>query len=990
MNDKLSQKLFSFEFIKNKLSTRARRALEDLGITSTQQFLALTEEEILNLWYCGKHTWHEIANLQRRLSRKIGFSPEEFFRSATKPFQQNGDDVVIMEYITQQLSTRARHAIKKLNIDGVAGFLSLKRHQVLSLKGIGKTTWQEIELIRSEIMNLQGISSPVSDPVEKASPLGSEPVSPQRLAELPFFSGISVEGITPDSLHESYMPNTSIEDLVLPPRARKALCAMKMLKVGEILLTCPQQFLRIPNFGKRSLNVIQNSLREFILGEQGFLPPSQIQYNSFEQMMHDWLKLKINNQKYILVFIYWIGIGTSNVPTFEECGKTFGITRERIRQIVCKVYAQLSVPSSRRVVKKFWDIVDYAIRSSGGIIAISALSQRITSHFKWSTTISTACLARVLKINNQLNISGGTEVTIPSQPCLNCDRIAHELCRIVSESKEIPFTNGVSSLILYCKTYCTHRNNLETFSESFLKKLIAEKPYLKDKVRLQNYYLYETDRFILRYGSVSDAAPLILKLTGESMHFTNVCRELRLWRHNNISKEQVHTALINSNDVLRWGRGVFIHRDHISCSGFLLRTIAEWVFKVLKDDIPCITIYKIYEQFCNRCQHENIPNPEALYDSLKKIKGHGLALPRYPILYRDDDIGKHIPLSILIEQWIEEQGGTVTIQEIKHFLCDKIGFKQSHLSQILSNTPNILRKDRGYIHISATGISRDRVEDLLRYGKEWVRRERHISVQKIFTEKQISCRIVGITDPRMLYSVFQLFASDEVECPGYPRLVSSDSPVHTRGIIAEVSRYIREKQSLCTYEELEKHFIQGLGYREQTIYAVVHMKDVFRYLPNCLVHASTIQWSSSKEAELLRIMQIDFEEAIRRGNPCARLDWLLEDKEYALPSLGGELSWTSTLLASIADRMPCVSVLGNAHNAYVIHPNSLSIASFGDLVGYILKTSFKGAANLNKFSDTLRKIGIVKRRLTSNMITYEDPVEIVDHEVVLKELRHHA
>lgn len=890
------------------------------------------------------------------------------------------------------LTVRARNVLQSNHLLTLKDIIEFGFENIITLRNAGKKTCDEISRVVKPYVNALNLdeSTKADSQEDNFAEFSNNSATPEVLKKLPIFSGVAMEGVTPDNLHCSYRSGESLEELVLPPRAKNVINAARLHTVGDILITSHEVLLRHRNLGRSSLAVIQKAIYEFILGEQDTVL-NKIKYDSFEQMMLSWFEQCKIKKKYMLIYVTWIGVNTSKAFTLDECGKTFGLTRERIRQILRKVITQLASAPFRKLLNEFWTVVVQIVRDSGGVIALSELSQHIATQFRWPRVPAALSLARVLELNSQSGIFIEDDVVLLSQNCLACNGICQELQGLLLEKQELSSAVVATALVNYCKLFCTQEGRGAIwFSEAFMVMLLTKNTSSRGIFRLQDHVFYTDDRYILRFGSVRSAAPLILKLARKPLHFLDVSRQLRKWQHYDISERATHGALSDSNEVLRWGRGVFVHRDCVDCPPSLLQMLALWALEALKDDVPCITIYKLYKQFSNQCQQAGLPNPDALYDCLRIARGHGLVLPRFPFIYNDSGVVNHVPISILVEQWLTEQEEVVSKQELRRFICDKIGFKSFQCDQIISRLSNVLLSSQGYIHISTTGLSKGRVEDLLRYGKERVCREKHLSVLKIFTEKQVSCRLVGIADQRMLYSVFQLFASDEIDCPGYPQLVSLDSSNRPQGIIAEVREYIREKQTLCTFDELERHFVEKLGYREQTIYAVVQAEDIFRYLPSCLVHINTIHWSSSKQAELLRVMKTAFEEALRRGDACAKISWILEGMEHLLPSLSNQLNWTSTLIASIAERIPEVSVLGNARNAYVIQPNTLGIISFGDLVAHILKMSFNGAANLITFSEALRKMGIVKKHLTSSMLTEADPVKIIGQEVVSRELCHYA
>ncbi len=78
--------------------------------------------------------------------------------------------------------------------------------------------------------------------------------------------------------------------------------------------------------------------------------------------------------------------------------------------------------------------------------------------------------------------------------------------------------------------------------------------------------------------------------------------------------------------------------------------------------------------------------------------------------------------------------------------------------------------------------------------------------------------------------------------------------------------------------------------------------------------------------------------------------------------------------------------MGNNRNAYVTSLNKSNIETFEDLIYYILKYDYSGAANLTSFEKDIRKIGIIKKTLTVGMLGDLKKVCIVGKEILLTEL----
>jgi hypothetical protein len=371
---------------------------------------------------------------------------------------------------------------------------------------------------------------------------------------------------------------------------------------------------------------------------------------------------------------------------------------------------------------------------------------------------------------------------------------------------------------------------------------------------------------------------------------------------------------------------------------------------------------------------------------LREIDDPALLYPRLPYVYRHQQSVAHVPLYLTIEEWLEEAAEPVPQRRLRELVCDEMGFKSFQFDQLLGRLPNTVRTDAGeFVHLSTLGIKRQEIRGLVDYARDLVNRLGHVSATRLYRDKEVTCHLLGITGPVMLHSLLQLHGDDDLDMRQYPlvRLPGSSSKERSRGITEQVAAFLREQDRPCSYHEIEERFVGSLGYRAGTVLNVVNRDDVFRYLQSCVIHRAVVEWSEAKQAVLEAIAAQLFLECEKAGKWCGTCEDLLELYEDRLPQLANGITWTRRLLADLLDRGKSLTVLGNAHNAYVAQPNRSDIHNLDDLVWHIVQAEYRGAATVDEVSATLRRYGVIRKQLTASMLRDQHRVVLSGHIVTL-------
>ncbi|MFH1769085.1 MAG: hypothetical protein ABH833_00265 [Parcubacteria group bacterium] len=347
-------------------------------------------------------------------------------------------------------------------------------------------------------------------------------------------------------------------------------------------------------------------------------------------------------------------------------------------------------------------------------------------------------------------------------------------------------------------------------------------------------------------------------------------------------------------------------------------------------------------------------------------------------------------MPLIIEEFIKEAGGPVSMNEIREFAIEGINVKQFMLNQYIDRAPNIIRIKRGtYLHTDYLKIEEQKLSEIISHVRSILSKEDHVSIKKIFNDQKINCKLMGIHSPEALFSVLQLKTSDIIHFQSYPQIrLMGGNDTERRGILKEVSLYISNKKAPCSIQELYEHYVEHLGYNEQTIYWATYGDEIYHYLRGCVIHKDTIDWTEEKQEQIESVARDIYKQSVKAGSCYGLIDTLIESD--ALPQLGNDVYWTQLLISDLLKCQNNFIVIGSRKNVFLPLPNEFGIQTFEDFLYEILKRDYNGAINLEILNVELADSGIITKGVTKSMLDKSTKVTIVGHEIMLTELAHYA
>jgi len=727
-------------------------------------------------------------------------------------------------------------------------------------------------------------------------------------------------------------------------------------------------------------------------------------WHSFESMVTTWISNNAKRGRDIQVLIQRMGLTSNKQETLESIAKELRITREHVRQIESKLVNMLKRPSYFEELLPLWIVIESFLQDVG-ILSVSELALQLQSYFKWEQPPHQHALIYLIievgpesVFRKDLYNNGDREFIFAKNfLCNDCIQVYDYLKKVVSNSEEISLIEATNILDMFCRKQCSRDYKYYFhFTHAFIDFLLVSNERLNEHIRKKEDKLYSINRWNLRYGNFSSLVESILKSSSRAMHFKEVFDEAKKLRPEDslLSERYVHAILSGSQKVLLWERGTFVHKENLAAFPYgLIREIEDWIATKLKQNIPFVSVSGAFLAFKDRCINAGIPSEYALYSCLKMSGDIFFVFEHFPRIYSKKSIKEKLPMPMVIEEFIRESNGPVSLTDLRKYAVDALHLKEFMLNQYLSRVPNIINTRGTYIHTDNLKIKKKELTEIITYVKNILAKEKHISVHKVFNDKRVSCKTAGIDSPELLFSLLQFYEDDEIEAQKYPQLrlaLETENNKRRSGILYEVAAYIKNKHSFCTYQELEDYFVKKLGYSERTVYFIVYRDYIYKYLPSCLIHHDIIEWTEEKQKQLGKVALQVYSDAVAAGKYYGLVENIIEIEYDNLPILANDICWTEMLLAELLNKSSNFKVIGSRKNAFVTLPNKFNIETFEDLLYVILKNDYNGAANLEEFARDLKEIGIIERGITKSMLDNSEKVTILGGEIILTELIYNA
>ncbi len=265
--------------------------------------------------------------------------------------------------------------------------------------------------------------------------------------------------------------------------------------------------------------------------------------------------------------------------TLESIGRTFNVTRERVRQIEKIALSKLKRTLTNTKLKYINEVGHAILKENGGLLLEQELVNKILSTIDKSENVDAYIVRLALTISHDLTNLEKTNMftsawhlsTISQEEIVD---VLNQAISILKDTKEVVEKGE------FHKTLLDKKFNIEDISESFFESVLKIDQRLKI---VDEGYGLMTWRHI-NPKSIRDKAYIVLKKTKKPLHFVDIASKITDSGFDKkvVTVQAVHNELIRYPQFVLVGRGLYALKEW----GFQDGTVSDIIQSLLEKKSP--------------------------------------------------------------------------------------------------------------------------------------------------------------------------------------------------------------------------------------------------------------------------------------------------------------------------------------------------------------------------------------------------------------------
>lgn len=270
------------------------------------------------------------------------------------------------------------------------------------------------------------------------------------------------------------------------------------------------------------------------------------------------------------------GLSTGKTETLAEIGEALGVTRERVRQIEAAARVKLAQAATQPPLSAITALAVAELRERGGIVARSVLENEFLPKAQQGP-IGNASLSLLLELIPDIR-------RVPESKQIRT-------CYTLSASHEQALTDTVKAAGAVLKE-AKRPLTIDELSGRLTSDQVGDFGHLLNDALLESA-LQAGTQFVPvgeRWGlaswrdinpkNIRDKTLYMLKQVETPLHFTEIAERIRgaKFDHKRVTDQAVHNELINGDEFVLIGRGIYALKDW----GYIEGTVADVIADVLE------------------------------------------------------------------------------------------------------------------------------------------------------------------------------------------------------------------------------------------------------------------------------------------------------------------------------------------------------------------------------------------------------------------------
>ena len=267
------------------------------------------------------------------------------------------------------------------------------------------------------------------------------------------------------------------------------------------------------------------------------------------------------------------GLSGSKPKTLEEIGKTYGITRERVRQILAGAFTAVKQRREDPIFVALSERIETAVKERSGIVSVDDLFKALASDSKTEAGALSFFLECVKNVKDERETKDRVRSYSIASFSFESWEAVHDIAVAIAKETE----NALSEDEFFMKA---KKKGLSVDRDTFfgylaVSSLIRRNPFGR-------WGLTESSEITPR--GTREKAYLVLKMHGSPMHFKDIAKRIDQTglqkRGRSTHPQTVHNELIKDNKFVLVGRGLYA----LSEWGFEKGTVREVIDAVLRTE----------------------------------------------------------------------------------------------------------------------------------------------------------------------------------------------------------------------------------------------------------------------------------------------------------------------------------------------------------------------------------------------------------------------
>ena len=914
------------------LSTRSYRRFTWLGIETIGDLIKFTGSDLLKIKNLGVISLDEINSKLENIGLRLGMNNfnEDQLNDAQKLFLKKN-----IEYCN--FSIRSLKCLRNLGIQTIADLIRKKESELLKEKNFAAKSLNEIKSLLGKFNMFLGMSIPDEEFTNAAVEYNHTiyPIFKGTPHELKHFGKIEPELLELDLSLCDFKDNEIVLlrkhgidkfiDLLYADYQRVLLIFENEKKTEKIVMKASLFLDKLINE-----SIVEcKSLRDWLAYAKNELSAHQI----FEKIFKKKKYIEIFKRRYC----------KEKGETFREIGRVVSFSPERVRQ-VCSNLLTVLYKSLLLPFRIFIDTFISEFHKNKRLVVFDGCLDNIDSFEFRLFNLIISHRDEKITFDNKAKVwrENSNDLLIKIEKFLEKRlKKGDELSRNQLESIALEF-------IL--------EHDLTHYNQSAISRLFIA--YQFDEFQEKLFYI-KADKAKILENIIKNYFPEGIAIYKKKDVFFEVLERKGYNGIIDISEQSILHRVIDSESIVLWDWGVYIHIDNIRVNRDILDRVEKWVQVKLASNIPRVSLFGAFFEFEHDCKRAGIPNEHALYTCMKLKYSSKFSFLKAPYVSLPKT-KKRVESFKVLENYLLGFKDGIGKSQIKAGL----GLRDYQVAQRINDSDKILPWGYGkVIHIDNVYFNPDDLIQIVRWIKRNIDKYNHLSILRVFEDNIVLCKKNKISGARQLYSVLnKYYGSDSFLLPGYPLILNKYHEIEDDGYLSLndlLNHYFSSKDAIITKQQLNDYFVKERGYRKGTIDMVIDIcDDIIRYTQNSFVSLKTIGWSDKKALALENIALERFKRDSQPQRPFSFVEDLLEME--SLPSLEGSISWQKTLLIELLELVDNIRLLGTKKEIYVFIPNQFGIETTEDLIHFVLKNEFGGAANKSEFTKRLNELRIAK------------------------------